>query len=727
MDKKNSNIKSSTIYNDSSLNNLKNDYFPHLTHKELISIKDFRLKTNYNLRANIVNNFHRNFHSEVMKNNLKETSKYSTLYSTLYKDTSAYTKTETKFPSLRKERNETIVKLCMNPKIINSMMNKSVKKHIKINYKTIFNKNTSKKYNISNLSTSENASPSINSLKFSALDKLKSSSMDFNGSLVNFEKEENSLERLIKIQKSNNTSSISFQNPQKYISTETSNNYISNIKKEFNKKFVSSMNPLYSFFKNELLSEFYQKSKDINYLKFILLQNKRDIVIEEERRISSIERIDQLLFTIKTIQNLFKQYFIAKNDYLNYLQKEISKENEKNEILKEEKINLTKEIYMIRHRTLRLENRFKNYLDDKFFLLSVKNHSFKLDKFDQEDKKDYKKDLQKLEVLNFMLKVTSKEFYDSEVEREKLRTNRLARKSGTFNISNISSYNNSSLRLFQRQNTKTKKINNANNNTNPILSVSKKNILRRKFIAKPIYNDVYYFNKDLEETTQKIQNSLDEYNKISIELTLEKQNLVKTKKETKDMKEYELYLKNELILYKKNLENIKKLNNGLFNYKKYLQNIFILNLNRGKVVKKLDLIMNIIKQSGDKKLLNFIANEHYDYHKVNTSLYKLKFIERVFEYLTAFKLKQINDKNENYYEIQKEIDETNRKRLSQKKQEFIQEKFNSLIKKVVDKNRKIIFLPRKKVKENLLVYLKKNKAEKKDIIDDDYFGNFDII
>ena len=175
------------------------------------------------------------------------------------------------------------------------------------------------------------------------------------------------------------------------------------------------------------------------------------------------------------------------------------------------------------------------------------------------------------------------------------------------------------------------------------------------------------------------------------------------------------------------MENIKKLNNGLFNYKKYLQNIFILNLNKGKVVKKLDLIMNIIKQSGDKKLLNFIANEHYDYHKVNTSLYKLKFIERVFEYLTAFKLKQINDKNENYYEIQKEIDETNRKRLSQKKQEFIQEKFNSLIKKVVDKNRKIIFLPRKKVKENLLVYLKKNKAEKKDIIDDDYFGNFDII
>lgn len=74
-----------------------------------------------------------------------------------------------------------------------------------------------------------------------------------------------------------------------------------------------------------------------------------------------------MLFTINMLQNLFDKYHVSKNEYLNYLQKEISKENEKNEILKEEKITLMKEIYIIRHKTLRLENRFKNYLDDKFF------------------------------------------------------------------------------------------------------------------------------------------------------------------------------------------------------------------------------------------------------------------------------------------------------------------------------------------------------------------------
>ena len=730
MEKKSQKLQSSSIYNNSSLNELKRNYFPSLTHKELLSIHDLKLKTNYGIKAKILHNFHRNFHSEVMKNNLKENSKFSTIYSTLYKDSASYTKTETKFPSLRKDKDENIVKLSMNPKIINSMVSKSVKKHIKINYKTIFNKNTSKKYNISNISTSDNASPSINSLKFSALDKLKSSSMDFNGSLHNFEKEENSLEQLIKIQKSNNTSSVSFQIPQKYLSTETPNNYINNLKKEFNKKFVSSLNPLYSRLKDELLSEFSKKTKDINYLKFILLQNKKDIEIEEERRISRMERINQILFNIEQNKTLFEKFFNSKNDYLNYLQKEISKETEKNEVLKEEKLNLTKEIYLIRHKTLRLENRFKNYLDDKFFLLSVKNHSFKLDKFDPEDIKDYKKDLQKLEVLNFMLKITSQEFYDSELEKEKLKENKLPRKSEIININNNKTFNRTnSIRPFHRQNTRTKKITNVNNTGyNPLFSVSKKNIMNRKFVAKPIYVDVYYFNKDLEETTQKIQDSLDEYNNIIKDLAIEQQNLIKAKKETTDIKDYEIHLKNEIILFKRNLENIKQKNIGLINYKNYLENIFILNLNKGKIVEKLDIIMNTIKKSGDKNLLNFISNETNDYHvNVNTSLYKLKFIERVFEYLTTFKMKQINEKNEDYFEIQREIDENNRKRLSQRKQEFIQGKFNLLINKVLSKNKKLIILPRKKVKENLLIYLKKNKTEKKENKDDDYFGNFDIV
>ena len=641
-------------------------FFPSLTHKELVSIHDLKLKTNSNLRAKVKNNFHRNFHSEIMKINLKENSKYSTLY----KDSTTYTKTERKLPSLQKEKDKKIYKLFMDPKSISNIINKSVNnKKNKINYKTIFNNINSKKFNISNLSSNENIPPSIKSFKLSVLDKLKSNSDDAN----------------LETQKSNtyNNSSLSNRNNIKYNNTETINTFSSEIRNEFNKKFVSSLNPLYSSLKKEFLSEFYKKTKDINYLKFILMKNKKDIEIEEERRISKMERLDQIYYSIQTLQKLFNKYFLAKYDYLNFLQKEISKETEKNETLKEQKITLTKEIYTIRHKTLRLENRFRLYLSDKFFLLSVKNHSFKLDKFDPEDKDDYINDLQKLEILNFMLKITSKEYNDNDIEKDRIRATKILKKTDLFGIyttnsNNINNNNspsrNNSLKNYHRQNTSNKNYSSKitiNNKNDPILALSKKRILKRNFEAKPIYEDVYYFNKDLQETTQKIQKSLEEYNNNVKDLDTIKKNLIRTKKEMKDIREYEQHLRDEIILFRKELEKLKKLNNGLYNYRKYLKNIFILNLNTGVVFEKIKLILNNIEQSDDKDLLNFISKVFNDYNTyLITGLDKLKLIEGVFQYLIDFKKAQKKSNNKDYLLIQAEIDNINRQKIFQKKTRF---------------------------------------------------------
>ena len=692
-------------------------FFPSLTHKELVSIHDLKLKTNSNLRAKVKNNFHRNFHSEIMKINLKENSKYSTLY----KDSTTYTKTETKLPSLQKEQDKKIFKLYMDPNSISNIINKSVNKKNKINYKTIFNNINSKKFNISNLSSNENKPPSIKSFKLSVLDKLKSNSDDAN----------------LETQKSNtyNNSSLSNRNNIKYNNTETINTFSSEIRNEFNKKFVSSLNPLYSSLKKEFLSEFYKKTKDINYLKFILMKNKKDIEIEEERRISKMERLDQIYYSIQTLQKLFNKYFLAKYDYLNFLQKEISKETEKNETLKEQKITLTKEIYTIRHKTLRLENRFRLYLSDKFFLLSVKNHSFKLDKFDPEDKDDYINDLQKLEILNFMLKITSKEYNDNDIEKDRIRATKILKKTDLFGIyttnsNNINNNNspsrNNSLKNYHRQNTSNKNYSSKitiNNKNDPILALSKKRILKRNFEAKPIYEDVYYFNKDLQETTQKIQKSLEEYNNNVKDLDTIKKNLIRTKKEMKDIREYEQHLRDEIILFRKELEKLKKLNNGLYNYRKYLKNIFILNLNTGVVFEKIKLILNNIEQSDDKDLLNFISKVFNDYNTyLITGLDKLKLIEGVFQYLIDFKKAQKKSNNKDYLLIQAEIDNINRQKIFQKKQDSIKQKFETLIQKVIDKNKKIIFIPRRNVNFDMRQNLHKNKTENKAKND---FYNFD--
>ena len=712
MEKKQQNLK---FYNTSStytstLNEMNKTFFPSLTHKELVSIHDLKLRKNYNIRSNVYKNFHRNYHSEIMKTNLNNNSRHFSL--------NTYNKTEVQFPVLKTEKNEPVYKFYINSNTLSSIINDSVKKNIKINYKTIFNQNSnSKKCNVSNVSTSANASPSVNTFKYSVLDKIKSNSVDFNGSLFNLEKGENSVERIINAQKSINTSSFSLQNPNN--KTKTINNYSIEVKNEFNKKFVSSLNPLYSIFKKDPLSEFYKKSKDINYLKFIFMKNKKDIEIEEEKVISKKERLDQMLFTINMLQNLFDKYHVSKNEYLNYLKKETSKETEKNEILKEEKITLMKEIYIIRHKTLRLENRFKNYLDDKFFLLSVKNHSFNIDKFLPEDREDYNKDLKKLDLLNYMLKITSKE-YDNEIDKDKLRGTRLFGKNDLLILNSPSK-----TRRLQRGNTKRSTSKGNNNTSSPYFSKSKKSKIDRYFEVKPIYEDVYYFNKDLQETTQKIQDSLDEYNNISKELNVAKQYLAKDMKEMKNIKDYEAYLKNEISSYKNKVENLKKLNNGLINYKKYLQNIFILNLNKGQIFDKVNMIINNIELSDDKELMNFIISEFNDYRTYFKHVIdRLRLIERATHYLIDFKKNQIKNKNEKYYLIQKQIDDTNRQKLCQKKQDYIKNKFDSLIQKVVDKNNRIIFIPRKKV--NIPMHLRKNKKEEKDKKDDDYFGNFDF-
>ena len=684
--------------NNSIMNGSNNIYFPSLTHKELHSIHDLKLKTNYDIKNMKQNNFHKNFHIEVMKTSLKENSKFFSIY----KDTAAYSKTEAKFPKSINGRNEKIFKLYMDPKTISSIINRTVNKNIKINYKSIFN-NNSKKYNTSNISTSGNISPSMKSVKFSALDKLKSNSVDFNRSLFNQEKDENSLMKTLK----SNTSS--FSNILPFNITDTKNNYSIEIKNDFNKKFLSSINPLYSTLKNELLSEFYKKTKEINYLKFIIMKNKKDIEIHEERMESKIERMDQILYIVKTLKNLFTKFSNSKIEYLNYLQKTISNETEINKVLKEEKINLMNEIYMIRHKTLRLENRFKNYLDDKFFLLSVKNHSFNLEKFEKEDRDDYKNDLKKLEVLYFMLKITSKEY-----NKEEFESPRRTRKFTRHDLLNLGSSKYISNKL-KKPNTKNKGL---SLTSSPRIFESKKRILSRINEAKPIYEEVYYFNKDLEETTKKIQDSLNEYNNVSKELNLVQQNLIKTKSEMKNIKDYENYLKDEIILYKKDLENLKKLNIGLQNYQIYLQNIYILNLNKGKVYSEISNIYKNIEESKDEKLLDYLAPSNEI-----SGLDKLKSIEKVLEFLISFKEIQKNNNNKKYYIIQKQIDDNNRQKLNRKKQEDLINKFNMLRQKVIDKNNKLIFLPRKKVINGIKISLNNNKKNKNEKKGNDYFDS----
>ena len=733
------------------LKGTKTYYFPSLTYKELLSINDLKHQMNYKSRTKKQKNSYTNFHTEVLKTNIKGNSKYLSIYSNLSKQT---TSNDSKFPELndqKKIKKDKILKLYMNSNTI-SVFNKGLfNKNIKNNYKNILKYNkTMNKFNMSNISTSGNMSISINSYKLSKLNKFASNSSDKNSishlynnknanNSNNSINDNNSFEQKIKAYNSYDNSSI---NQKSNINKATNNNEnlvlsksdsnSSYINENFNKKFVSNLNPIYTLLRNEFLSEFNRKTKDISYLKYLFRKKKIDIELEKEKRISDVQKQDLNNYNIKLLFYFFNKYNDSKFEYLNYLKKTVSNEKEINEILKEDKITLMYDIYTIRHKTLRLENRFRNYLNDKFFLLSVKNHSFTLNKFSKEDQEDYNKDLKKLEILNIMLKVTAREFDNNNKLDNENNTNTIQKKISSKKLALAKSSNKTSLfynNIMSPVKSKRHNIKSSKKNlyslydSRPILSSQQRKLLKTNFKALPIYHDIYDFNRDLQQTSNNIQYSLVQYNKISKELQIMRNNLYKNKIEMINLKKYEDFINKEIIIYKKNVDNLKSLNLNLQNYKKYLLNIKVLNLNQGIVCDKIEKIVKKIENSKDNILIEkfkYLKRAIGTVDKIN-----LLYIEKVFEFLLNFKEIQKAKDDLQYRIIESKIENKNRIKMSMFKQENAQKKIDSLIEKVINKNRNIIFASRRKVNIGFNPVIHNRKKQKQNKLNN-YFGNFDL-
>ena len=99
----------------------------------------------------------------------------------------------------------------------------------------------------------------------------------------------------------------------------------------------------------------------------------------------------------------------------------------------------------------------------------------------------------------------------------------------------------------------------------------------------------------------------------------------------------------------------------------------------------------------------------------------------MFQYLSDFKKEQKNLKNEKYFELQREIDNINRQKLCKRKQDLIKIKFETKIQKVIDKNKKIIFIPNRQVNFDMRKHIRKNKTENKEKQDYYDFAEFNFI
>ena len=150
----------------------------------------------------------------------------------------------------------------------------------------------------------------------------------------------------------------------------------------------------------ETISEFNNKHKEIIYSKYFKNIRENELMKLKEKRKIKIESYNFEILHYKRMINLLKQFINKENKYYDYLKNKIIKEKEFNEILIEQKVNCIKKNFLLKDRLKKLERKFRKYLNNKFFLLCVKNLTNQIENFNEEDKKDYLLDLDSLEKIS---------------------------------------------------------------------------------------------------------------------------------------------------------------------------------------------------------------------------------------------------------------------------------------------------------------------------------------
>ena len=411
--------------------------------------------------------------------------------------------------------------------------------------------------------------------------------------------------------------------------------------------------------RKESLIDFSKKSKKIlleNY--FYLLQENEMKNIKEERKIE-VDLMNLEILNLEKMINLIEIYIKSTDDYLNDLYKKIEKEKEIREVLFEKKNEILHETYLLRHRFGRLQRQFEYNLNNKFFLLCVKNKTGLFERFNEEDQNDYKKDLHSLFILSNFNSVQSQ-----------------------FNKKNTISMKGKEKRY----------------------SILEENLSSGiKIIKEPkiIFSGPEEFKKKLDLISFNIKNSLIIYNEKQNELTSLRENLKEKKELIEKEEELEKFFEEELNVTENKLKEVKLRNEYL---QKYLYNLPKVNKknNFNLVDLKVFEIYNEINNQEEFKEKIYKYNE-----KINT-LSRLLEIENKINDLIYFKRKQERYNYDKFIFVKKNIDISNRKKANKIAKIKAKEEFQEKLKKIIEKNDKYIYQPYKKI-NNYYEIIKKKK------------------
>ncbi len=425
--------------------------------------------------------------------------------------------------------------------------------------------------------------------------------------------------------------------------------------KQFN---LTMTNSYLLSYRNETLSNFNHKSKEMvfsNYIKNIqeyeIKKFKEGIQIQLELYDIEIHRLKEMIFLIKT--------FIKDDEkYLEDLRKTLKSETELNEMLIEKKEQCFIESFLLNNRLAKIERKYSKSIKNKFFLICVKNGTNEIEKFTEEDKKDYDLDKETIEYLsNFtlfekMLNTISQEQYD------KLSINEI-----------------------------------------------EKVIFGRKLIRPPriIFNSPKIFKKKLNEIETTIQKSLMIFNESQKELNIIREELNSKVDFIKSEKNINLFYQNEIEKYLEKYNEAKKRNDYLNNY------IKIIKLQSKKSIQLKIVEDKILEMYVEiNKIFPLCIKRKFN-EKKSTILY-LQDLERGINNLIKYEDEQKLKNNKEYFNCKKSIEKKHKIKKFKELKEKAKMEFEERIQRIITKNNKFIF------KQNRKINVKQKKKNKKKII-----------
>ena len=157
--------------------------------------------------------------------------------------------------------------------------------------------------------------------------------------------------------------------------------------------------PYFIDFREKNLINFYEQIKNFYFQKYHLFLQRNKLEVEKMRNDLILTLGDMNIIKYMKIHNLFKPYNINLERYLSFLKEKIFKEIKQKEKLKLIEGELIEEIVILKKRLMNMHKTLKLYIDDKYFLLCVKNSTLDMEKFSDKYKTEYKIDLQNLETL----------------------------------------------------------------------------------------------------------------------------------------------------------------------------------------------------------------------------------------------------------------------------------------------------------------------------------------